>query len=73
MRSLGNSAHGPLVRKPFLLKAAQVNTTKQWELMSHINTPIKQSQMKAKTEQMVVHVWCSHLSDQFKRGTENPE
>lgn len=25
-----------------LLKAAQVNKTKQWELMSHINTPIKQ-------------------------------
>lgn len=25
-----------------LLKATQVNKTKQWELMSHINTPIKQ-------------------------------
>lgn len=37
----GNSAHEPLVSKPFL-KAAQVNE-EQWELMPHINTPIKQS------------------------------
>lgn len=36
MESLGNSAHEPLVSKPFV-KAAQVNK-EQWELLPHINT-----------------------------------